>query len=465
MTVVGGRCEQARDEPTRVPAGDVEDGPIADPLEPGVPPPGSRARERAREREQRRLERTAKGPRRLHLKRLLPAASPLLETTWGRVLAASVGLLALGTVVGVLALWPGHREHKASQAFGGKTVAGRIVRVVDGSCGGPTPQTCRSLVIRVAEGAGAGETTKIMLGPAKLASHFEAGDRVRVQAITAPAGTPIGQRYTFAGLDRRGTLLWLLIAFAALVIVLARWRGLLALGGFALSLALVTKFLVPAMLAGSPPMLVAVVGSLAVMFVTVGLTYGLTPQSAAAALGIAGSLLFAGVVGTIAVNSARLDGKSSELANFLTSANSNLSLQGIVLAGLVLGALGVLADMGVTQASAVMALRRANPELPPRQVFNEAFTVGRDHLVATTHTLVLAYVGAALPLLLVLQSAGVAGTDALNAQDVAEPIVATLVGAMALLISVPLTTALSTILVARIPAAAIPESHAGHHHH
>jgi uncharacterized membrane protein len=130
----------------------------------------------------------------------------------------------------------------------------------------------------------------------------------------------------------------------------------------------------------------------------------------------------------------------------------------------MLGALGVLADMAVTQASAVMALRRANPALQARALFSGAFAVGRDHLVATTHTLVLVYVGATLPLLLVLQSTGVSTTDALNAQDLAEPVVATLIGAMALLLSVPLTTALAAALVAHVPPDALAEGDGGHHH-
>ncbi len=121
----------------------------------------------------------------------------------------------------------------------------------------------------------------------------------------------------------------------------------------------------------------------------------------------------------------------------------DISLQGVVLAGLVFAALGVLADQAVTQASAVLALRRANPAMSGRQLYLHALSVGRDHLVATTHTLVLVYVGATFPLLLVLDAGGVGGTDALNREDLAEPIVATLVGAIALLISVPLVTALT----------------------
>jgi uncharacterized membrane protein len=208
---------------------------------------------------------------------------------------------------------------------------------------------------------------------------------------------------------------------------------------------------------------VSLIGSLAVMFVTLGLTYGISRQSLAASLGIALSLGFAALVGTLAVESAAVDGRSGELSTVLSQTNAAISLQGIVLAGLVIGALGVLADMGVTQASAVMALRRANPEQSAFQLYG-AFTVGRDHLVATTHTLVLAYVGATLPLLLVLRTTEAELTDALNTQDIAEPVIATLVGAMALLVSVPLTTALAAALVHPAPAGSMPEGGTHHHH-
>jgi uncharacterized membrane protein len=409
----------------------------------------SSRRERLRERERRRLEKAEQRDR-------LRAS----RDGWVRVLAVPVAVLALVTVIGLIALWPGAEHNRGpSQAFGGKTVAASVTAVRDIRCPGPVAQRCRQLEIEVGS-----RSAPLTLGPTNIAPHVQRGDAIRVQSVSAPPGAKHVEPYAYAGLDRRGTLLWLVLAFAALVVVLTRWRGVLALAGFTLSLLLVTRFIVPAIAAGSSPVLVALVGSLAVMFITVGLTYGVSPQSAAAILGIAGSLLFAVVVGSVAVHAAQLDGQSSEYSTVLSQANAKISLQGIVLGGLVIASLGVLADMAVTQASAVMALRRANPQMHPRALFASSFGVGRDHLVATTHTLVLVYVGATLPLLLVLHSSGVNFTDALNAQDVAEPIVATLVGAMALLISVPLTTALATLLVSRVPADALPAGHHGHAH-
>jgi uncharacterized membrane protein len=343
-------------------------------------------------------------------------------------------------------------------------VAATATAVRDVGCGGPVPQRCRRIEVRIAEGRDRGRTVPIDLGPVNLVSKIAPGTTIRVSRAGGPAGAKAAVSYELVGVDRRGTLLWLLVAFAALVVVLTRWRGVLALVGFALSLGLVTQFIVPAILAGSPAVLVSLVGSLAVMFVTVGLTYGVSAQSLAASLGIALSLGLAALVGTLAVDSAAIDGRSGELSTVLSQTNSTISLQGIVLAGLVIGALGVLADMGVTQASAVMALRRANPEQSAFQLYRGACTVGRDHRVATTHTLVLAYVGATLPLLLVLRTTGVELTDALNTQDIAEPVIATLVGAMALLVSVPLTTALAAALVHRAPASAMPARGLTHHH-
>jgi uncharacterized membrane protein len=182
-------------------------------------------------------------------------------------------------------------------------------------------------------------------------------------------------------------------------------------------------------------------------------------RESAAPLGIGLSLLLAALVGHAAVAAAHLDGRTGELP----ISGLGVSLQGIVLAGMVIGVLGVLTDMAVSQASAVTALREANPALGPRALYRGAFAVGRDHLAATIHTLVLAYVGAALPLILVLRDSHVGFADAVNGQIVAEPIIATLVGAIALVAAVPLTTALAAILVARVPAAAL-DAHHGHAH-
>jgi uncharacterized membrane protein len=378
--------------------------------------------------------------------------SELLATSSGRLLAAAAGMLALLTVVGLVALWPGHLPGGRQEAFGGPTVGARVTATSTVRCPGPTAQRCRRLIARIDDGSDKGRRVTLDLGPVDLTPSLQTGDRIRVQRSG-------GGAYGYADVDRHVPMVWLAIALAILAVLVARWRGLLALVGVAISVVLVVTFLVPAILAGSDPVLTSLVAALAVMFVTLLLTYGPGAQSLAAALGIGLSLLLAAIVGHGAVAAAHLDGRTGELP----ISGLGVSLQGIVLAGMVIGVLGVLTDMAVSQASAVTALREANPALGPRALYRGAFAVGRDHLAATIHTLVLAYVGAALPLILVLRDSHVGFGDALNGQIVAEPVIATLVGAIALVAAVPLTTALAAILVARVPATAL-DAHHGHAH-
>jgi uncharacterized membrane protein len=393
-------------------------------------------------------------PRRLGVRR--PDATGLLATTSGRVLAGAAGVLALLTVIGLVALWPGALPKGGQKAFGGSTLGAHVKTTDTVRCPGPTAQRCRRIAVTVDDGPDAGSRAVLDLGPVEVTPSLSPGDAVRVQR--ADPGAP--ERYAFADVDRRAPMLWLAVGLAVLAAAVARWRGLLALVGVALSLVLVVAFLVPAILAGSDPVLASLVAALAVMFVTLALTYGPGPQSLAAALGIGLSLLLAAVVGHAMVAAAHLDGRTGELP----LASLGVRLQGVVLAGLVIGALGVLTDMAVSQASAVTALREADPRLGPRALYRGAFAVGRDHLAATIHTLVLAYVGAALPLILVLRDAHVGALDAVNGQIVAEPVVATLVGAIALVAAVPLTTGLAALLVARVPTTAL-HGHHGHHGH
>jgi uncharacterized membrane protein len=252
------------------------------------------------------------------------------------------------------------------------------------------------------------------------------------------------------------------LVVTVLAAALLRWRGVLAVVGVALSVGVVMWFLVPGILAGKPALLVALVASLTVMFVTLVLTNGLGAQTLAAALGISVTLVAACAIAELAVHYADLGAATDTALSSVRARDASLSLRAITVAAMLIGALGVLADTAVTQASAVMALRRANPRLGGRELYSRAFVIGRDHLSATIHTLVLAYAGAVLPLLLLLNSSNIATVDALNDQALAEPIVATLVGCLALLLAVPLATGLASFLVARVPVEELPDAH--HHH-
>jgi uncharacterized membrane protein len=385
----------------------------------------------------------------------------LAATPAGRLLIGAVAAIAIATVVGLLALWP-YGWHPHGTRGVPPTVAAKVDAVHDARCSSPVPQQCRTLDITAGR-----QTTRLSLGPVASAPAVAAGETIRVTRTPLAAGEPRPphfEPYTFVDVQRHDGLLWMGIAAAALAAAVLRRRGVLAVLGVGLSVALMVWFLVPAILAGRPALLVALVAALAVMFVTVGLTNGIGAQSLAAVLGITATLVLACAMAALGADLAHLDGKTDEITLALGAQNAQVSLRGIVLAAMLVGALGVLADTAVTQASAVMALRRADPRLSARRLYREASVVGRDHLSATIHTLVLAYAGAALPLLLVMRQAQLPAGDALDAQAIAEPIVATLVGCVALIAAVPLTTGLAAGLIARVPAGALPAGGHGHAH-
>jgi uncharacterized membrane protein len=250
--------------------------------------------------------------------------------------------------------------------------------------------------------------------------------------------------------ERRAPLAWLAIGFALLVAVTGRWRGLRALAGLAASLAVVIGFVVPAILDGQSPVGVALVGALAAMLVTLPLAHGLGVKTLAAALGTAGSLFLTIVLAEAFVELAHLTGLSSDEAIFLRATAGDVSIQGLLLAGMVIGALGVLDDTTVSQASTVLALKRANPRQSFRELFRNALSVGHDHIAATVNTLVLAYAGASLPVLLIFSLGDVSFLEAVNSEAVAEEIVAMLVGSIGLIAAVPITTALAAALALRL---------------
>jgi uncharacterized membrane protein len=395
----------------------------------------------------------------------------LLETTAGRVVAALAALLVLGVVVGLALLWPdgsGARRPAGPQA--GAVERARVLAVERGGCERYAGPGCRVAELELRSGPDRGERTFLVLPGDRFAPPVEQGDSIRVARNTRGEGgeeVPLddASQYpvAFVDFERTSPLLALFLAFVALVVVLGRWHGVRALLGLGLSLALVIEFLAPAILDDRPLVLTALVGALAVMVVTIVLSHGAGLKSLAAMLGTAGALLLTTVLAVIAVRGADVTGLSSEQATLLLAGiEGQLSLQGLVVAGMVIGALGVLDDVTVSQASTVLALRRANPALGFRRLLGEALAVGRDHLGATINTLVLAYAGAALPVLLIFNTAGTPFGDAVSREPVAEQIVAMLVGSIGLIAAVPLTTAIAALLASRLPPAVVPGDRHAH---
>ena len=380
-----------------------------------------------------------------------------------RALTAVAVMLAVATAAGLAILWPGDTEVRNSLAVDSNKA--KVVEVLETTCPGLGSQRCQLVTAELTDGSDSGKRVQLQLSAIRsLDPDLDPGDRIRVtEAPEPPAGQEAiaGPAYAFYDFQRGRPMLVLALFFVAIVLVFARLRGALSLIGLGASLAVVLLFLGPAILDGKSPIAVAIVGSLAVALITIPLAHGRGPKTLAAVLGTAASLLLTALLAWVFTKSAHLTGFSNEEAATLDLAGADISLEGLVLAGMVIGALGVLDDVTVSQSSTVLALRSANPALGFAELFGTALRVGRDHVSATVNTLVLAYVGASLPLLLIFSSTDLGVGEALSTELVAKEVVATLVGSIGLIAAVPLTTALAAVLALdEQPEALAGEAHA-----
>jgi uncharacterized membrane protein len=388
--------------------------------------------------------------------------SSVLASRAGRVFAAIAAMAAVATAVGLVVLWPGEADTKLSEGLTAPTDRAEVTSVQYSTCPPPQEGTCGEAQIRLESGDDEGETTTLTLGGTLLEPQLEVGDQIRVvpsapipgqlpPELQSQAGSA-STTYSFTDFERRSPMMWLTIAFIVLVIAFGRLRGALSLVGLAASLAVVLIFIVPAILDGESPLAVAVVGSFAVMLLTIALAHGLGAKGVAAILGTAASLLLVALLAEVFTNLTHLTGLSSEEPTLLQLEGVTVDFQGLLLAGMVIGALGVLDDVTVSQSSTVIALRAANPALGFGELYRRAIVVGRDHVSATVNTLVLAYAGASLPVLLIFSSGELGLIDAVNVELVAQQVVAMLVGSIGLIAAVPITTALAAALSRGLPA-------------
>jgi uncharacterized membrane protein len=410
------------------------------------------------------------------MRRRRPHAERPDETFWGPegarrfplsgsvvvdALATVVVLLVIGTLVGLAILWP-HGKLAAHGPLGPVRTYGAVIqRTEDVPCRLSASHSCRIAQVKLLGGPQKGHTTRLTTVSEAGALSLSAGDRIRVyKNVVPPGATTHIDPYSFADFDRRGPMFWLAIGFGVLLLATGRLHGLRALVALGASMVLIVAFVVPAILHGSSPLAVAIVGAFAVMLLMMPLSYGLGAKSMAAWVGTALSLLLAAGLALGFTHLAHLSGAASDETVYLAASQSHLSLQGLLVAGMVIGALGVLVDLTVSQASTVIALRRVNPSLGFGGLFRGALEVGHDHIAATVATLVFAYAGASLPVLLIFSIGGTSFTDAINGEAVADQVIAALVGSIGLIASMPITTALAALLAPRMSDRQLATAHA-----
>ena len=367
--------------------------------------------------------------------------APLLSA-----LAGGIGSIA---VLGLLLLWPSADpgpEVPALSSFDGVYAATTIEPTERTCAGAEASSRCLAVTFLLLEGPDEGLRVPTELPASSPRVGTLAIDR---RVLLGHQPDVEGSEYVFLDPNRRSSLLALAGIFALAVVALGRWRGATALVGLLATLLVLFVFVVPAILDGRDPLLVSLVGSVVIAFAALYLSHGMSARTTVALLGTLGGLLCAALLAVVFMDFAEITGFASEEALFLTALGTDLDLRGLILGGMMIGALGAIDDITVTQASAIWELRSVDPTRARRRLLRSGLRIGRDHVASTVNTLVLAYAGASMPLLvLFVLSDQPAGTVA-NGEIVATEIVRTLVGSLGLIASVPITTWLAVDVVSR----------------
>ena len=373
-------------------------------------------------------------------------ASP--ETSQMRRIALGVIVpIAVATLAALVWLWPSDGVEVPEEAGGVEQVPGRVIDLQREEC--PEELTddvngCGTARVRLTDETAEPREIEVPLPNGPGAPEVAEGDDV----VLIETVSPDGKAYAIVD-HQRSTGLWVVAAaFVLAVVAFGRWRGVAALGGLAVTFALLVFFVVPAILAGEPPLLVAIVGSAAIMLAVLYLTHGFALSTTVAVLGTLAALTLTGLLSLAAVSALNLTGITDDISTSLGTAHS-VNMEGLLLAGIVIGSLGVLDDVTVTQSATVSELARANPTYGFRQLYSAGSRVGRSHIASVINTIILAYAGSSLPLLILIvannDSLGGVVTDQIIAQEIVRSAVATL----GLIAAVPITTALAALSARR----------------
>lgn len=275
--------------------------------------------------------------------------------------------------------------------------------------------------------------------------QLEEGDRFYFKHSIFIDGTEL---YGIINIDRKGSLMMLGLFFVFIVVLFGGWKGARSLLSLAGSLLAIFFILLPGLIHGWNPLVASILVASGILFVAIFVTHGFNRESLVAYSGTMLAVLFTGVLAIIAVHTNDLSGFAEEAAvalNFTT--RGALDLTALLIGAIIIGVLGVLDDIAVTQAAVVTELYNSNPEITRREVYMRAMRVGRSHTGSLMNTLVLAYTGAALPILLLtyMSPAGIGAT--INSEVFATEIVRTIVGSIGLIVTVPIVTLLAVFFL------------------
>ncbi|MBP1325916.1 putative membrane protein [Leucobacter exalbidus] len=378
------------------------------------------------------------------------------------ILVGIVALLVLGTASLTYTLWPDGSQivdQPDSSTGGGEIIAARVIEVSHVSCAQPgtqspnqvtgndaTAQPHSDTCVEVRAELPIGEPVTFSLNNLRAENTtVREGDQVNLIAHEIDLNGETETIYSFYNYPRGGKLLTVAIIFVVIVIAVGRWRGALALIGVGASIALLTTFILPAILAGKPALLVAVAGAIGIMVIVLYLAHGFSHRTTAALFGSIFGILFTAGAGFAVTRWLRFSGIGSTEDASLLIAVPGVDMNDVLTATIVIAGLGILNDITVAQASAVWEMRALNPHLSKQRIYVSAMRVGRDHIASSIYTLVFAYAGSMLVVLLLLYTYPRDLIDLVTSEQIGQEIIRTLIGAAGLVLSMPITTGLAVL--------------------
>jgi len=281
------------------------------------------------------------------------------------------------------------------------------------------------------------------------ANVYQIGDKVFVDSYVNDIGQTV---YYVVDFVRSGPLIWLTVIFVLVVLLIGRSKGLRALLGLLISFFIIIKLMLPRILAGGNPLVISLISGVIILTFIIYLSEGFRRKSHIAIFSVLLSLTVTAILSVIFTTLTRLSGMSQEESNFLIGTTATaINFRGLLLAGFVIGTIGVLDDIIIGQIEAVEQIKKLNPALSARQVFNSAYKVGNAHLGAIINTLFLTYASTSLPLLLlfIVNAGQISLIRVFNMEIISIEIVRTLIGSIGVVLSMPIATGLASLFLQR----------------
>ena len=364
--------------------------------------------------------------------------------------------IAIWTIAALVWLWPHNvaahlNADNTTVSVPGLTIPkGTVTAVTETNCDAVSGSAtgdgskCGDLTVRLDEGPEKGQSVQIKVTAAAYASGITPGTGITLYRTPIEGSDP---GYQFADFQRTGPMIALAVLFVVAVVAVARWRGAVAVVGLAFAGFILTQFMFPALIVGSNPVLVGLVGSSAIMFVVLYAAHGFSARTTTALIGTLFGLFLSAFLGWAATKWTHLTGVASEDDVLLSAAAPDLTLTSVVICGVIIAGLGVLNDVTITQASAVWELAGIGKQTP-REIFTKAMRIGRDHIASSVYTILFASAGAIMSVLLLLTVYQRPLFSMLLREQFAGEVVRSLVGSIGLVLSVPVTTIIAVAVVA-----------------